>query len=40
MLMPIPTLVLHDDPAEKFGLVLAGCHDRLKGNHNLEKNPQ
>lgn len=37
MHMPIPTLVLHDYPAEKFGLVLSGCHDRSKGNYPLKK---
>lgn len=40
MHMPISALVLHDDPAEKFSLVSAGCHDRSKGNHHLKKIPQ
>lgn len=38
--LPIPTLVLRDDPAEKFDLVSVGCRDRSKGNHYLKKNPQ
>lgn len=40
MHIPTPTPVLHDDPAENFGLVLACCHDRSKSNHNLKKNPR
>lgn len=37
VIMSIPTLILPDYPMEKIGLVLAGCHDRSKSNHHLEK---
>lgn len=37
MHMPIPTLILHDDTAEKLGLFSAGCHDRSKDNHHSKK---